>query len=203
MRSPAAGRDSAWPLWVVVSVIGAVLGTLAGWPLRALLTNPAPDWVVAALRDLGTIVTALIAAGAQWLLLRRYRLEVYWWVPASVAASVLAVLVVIPTVGRLVVPPGGSILPGGAVLSGGAAVGAAGLVIGAAQALVLRASAGNIALAWIPVTGIGGGLAGAVTSALSIQLPGLPALVAIGLLSAVGALLISASQAPVLRQLLS
>jgi len=124
-------------------------------------------------------------------------------VPATVAASVLAVLVVIPTVGRVVVPPGGSILPGAAVLSGGAAVGAAGLVIGAAQALVLRASAGNIASLWIPVTGIGGGLAGAVTSALSIQLPGLPALVAIGLLSAVGALLISASQAPVLRRLLS
>src|ERR1700730_19419914 len=106
MRSPAAGRDSSWPLWVVVSVIGAVLGTLAGWPLRALLTNPAPDWVVAALRDLGTIVTALIAAGAQWLLLRRYRLDVYWWVPATVAASVLAGLVVIPPVGRLDVPPG-------------------------------------------------------------------------------------------------
>ena len=203
MRPPAAGPDSAWPLWVVVSVTGAVLGTLAAWPVRALLTEPAPDWVVAALRDLGTIVTALIGAGAQWLLLRRYRLDVYWWVPATVAASVLAVLVVIPPVGRLVVPPGGSILAGGAVIAGGAAVGAGGLVIGAAQAFVLRASAGNIAWAWIPVTGIGGGLAGSVTSALSIQLPGLPPLATIGLLSAVGALLISASQAPVLRRLLS
>jgi hypothetical protein len=168
-----------------------------------MLSDLASEWLVAALRDLGTIVTALIAAGAQWLLLRRYRLDVYWWVPASVAASVIAVLVVIPTVGRLVVPPGGSILPGGAVLAGGAAVGAAGVVIGAAQAFVLRASGGNVAWAWIPVTGIGGGLAGAVTSALSIQLPRLPALATIGLLSAVGALLISASQAPVLRRLLS
>jgi hypothetical protein len=88
-------------------------------------------------------------------------------------------------------------------MAGGAAVGAAGLVIGAAQAFVLRASVGNMAWAWIPVTGIGGGLAGAVTSAVSIQLPGFPALATIGLLSALGALLISASQAPVLHRLLS
>src|ERR1700736_1255087 len=198
MRSPAAGRDSAWPLWVVVSVIGAVLGTLAGWPLRALLTNPAPDWVVAALRDLGTIVTALIAAGAQWLLLRRYRLDVYWWVPATVTASVLAVLVVIPYVLGLAIAPGGSISPSDNVIAGGAAVAAAGLLVGIAQALVLRTSAGNIAWAWTPATVVGAALARALTSALSSPLIGLPGLATLSLVPGVGALLIAASQAPAL-----
>ncbi|HEY4845991.1 MAG TPA: hypothetical protein VII89_09875 [Candidatus Dormibacteraeota bacterium] len=203
MRPPAGGRGSAWPLWVVVSVIGAMLGALAAWRVRALLTGPAPVLVVEAVRDLETIVSATIAAGAQWLLLRRYRLDVYWWVPATVTASVLAVLVVIPYVLGLAIAPGGSISPSDNVIAGGAAVAAAGLLVGIAQALVLRTSAGNIAWAWTPATVVGAALAGALTSALSSQLIGLPGFATLSLVPGVGALLIAASQAPVLHRLLS
>ena len=180
-----------------------MLGALAAWRVRAVLSVPAPVLVIEAVRDLETIVSAAIAAVAQWLLLRRYGLDVYWWVPATVTASVLAVLVVIPYALGLAVAPGGSISPGDNVIAGGAAVAAAGLVIGTAQALVLRTSAGNIAWAWIPATVVGGAFAGALTSMLSPQLFGLPAFATLSLLPGVGALLISASQAPVLYRLLS
>lgn len=203
MRPLAARRGTAWPLWVVVSVVGATLGALAAWRVRALLDVPAPVWVVDALRYLATIVSATVLAGAQWLLLRRYRLDVYGWVPATVMASLLAAIVVIPGVLRVAVDQGGSIRPSDTVLAGGAALAAAGLVIGAAQALVLRTSAGNIAWAWIPATVIGGGLAGALTSALSSQLFALPAFATISLVAGVGALLVSVSQAPVLDRLAS
>ena len=203
MRPLAARRGTAWPLWVVVSVVGATLGALAAWRVRSLLDVPAPVWVVDALRYLATIVSATVLAGAQWLLLRRYRLDVYWWVPATVMASLLAAIVVIPGVLRVAVDQGGAIRPSDTVLAGGAALAAAGLVIGAAKALVLRTSAGNIAWAWIPATVIGGGLAGALTSALSSQLFALPAFATISLVAGVGALLISASQAPVLDRLAS
>jgi hypothetical protein len=159
--------------------------------------------VVDALRDVATFVSATIAAVAQWLLLRRYRLYVYWWVPATVTASVLAVLFVIPSMLSHTLPPAGSIDPGANAIAGGLAVGAAGLVIGTAQALVIRASSGNIAWAWIPATVVGGGMAGALTSAMSSQLFGLPPFVTLSLLAAVGGLLISVSQAPVLYRLLS
>jgi hypothetical protein len=190
-------------LWVVVSVIGAMLGGLAAWRIRALLDAPAPILVVDVLRDLATIVNATIAAGAQRLLLRRYRLDARWWVPATVIASLLAVIVLIPTVLGRAVGPAGSINPSDMVIAGGAAVAAAGLAIGTAQALVLRTSAGNIAWAWLPATIVGGALAGASTSALSSQLFGLPPFATISLLAGVGALLVSASQAPVLYRLLS
>jgi hypothetical protein len=182
-------------------VIGTILGALAAWRIRTLLTTPAPALVIAAVLDLATIVSATIAAAAQWVLLRRYRLDVYWWVPATVAASVLAVIVVIPFV--LGPAPGGSINPSNTVIAGGAAVAAAGLLIGTAQALVLRTSGGHIAWAWIPATVVGGALAGSLTSALSSQLFGLPAFATLSLVPGVGALLISASQAPVLYRLLS
>ena len=190
-------------LWIVVSVIGGVLGALVAWRVRALLTVPAPAFVVDLLRYLATILSAAIAAGAQWLLLRRYRLEVYWWVPATVIAVLLTAIIVIPSVLRHAVGPLTAVHPTDTVTAGGAALAAAGLVIGAAQALVLRNSVGNLAWAWIPATTVGGGLAGALTSALSSQLFGLPTVAFITLLAAVGALLISASQAPVLRRILS
>jgi len=146
-------------------VIGGVLGALVAWRLRALLTDPARTFVVDVLRFIATIISAAIAAGAQWLLLRRYRLS-------------------------------------DPVIAGGAALAGAGLVIGAAQAIVLRASVGSTAWVWVPATVIGGGLAGALTSALSSQLIGFSMFAFISLLAAVGALLISACQAPVVARLL-
>ena len=155
----------AWASWVVVSVIGGVLGALVAWRVRALLTVPAPAFVGDVLRYIATIVSATIAAGAQWLLLRRYRLDVYWWVPATVIAELLTAIVVIPSVLRHAVDPLASVQPSDPVIAGGAALAAAGLVIGAAQAIVLRASVGDKAWFWVPVTAIGGGLAGAPRSA--------------------------------------
>jgi hypothetical protein len=200
---PEAGRGTAWLLWIVVSVIGGVLGGLVAWRVRALLSVPAPIFVVDLLRYLATILSAAIVAGAQWLLLRRYRLDVYWWVPATVIAVLLTAIIVIPSVLRHAVDPLAAVHPRDTVIAGGAALAAAGLVIGAAQAIVLRNLVGNRAWAWIPATAIGGGLAGALTSALSSQLFGLPTFAFISLLAALGALLISATQATVLHRLLS
>jgi uncharacterized protein (DUF1501 family) len=132
---------------------------------------------------------------------RRYRFELDWWVPATVAASLLDAVVVIPSVLHLA-DGTGVISPATAMIAGASALAAAGLVIGAAQALVLRGSARNIAWAWIPATIIGGALAGALTTALSAQFLGLPPFATISLVAATGALLTSASQAPVFLRLL-
>ncbi len=202
MVTRATRPGAAWALWVVVSVIGGVLGALVAWRLRALLTDPASTFVVDVLRFIATIISAAIAAGAQWLLLRRYRLDVFWWVPATVTAALLNAIVVIPSVLRHAVDPLASVHPSDPVIAGGAALAAAGLVIGAAQAIVLRASVGNRAWVWAPATVIGGGLAGALTSALSSHLIGFSTFAFISLLAAVGAFLISACQAPVVARLL-
>src|SRR5438128_1348926 len=76
-----------------------------------------------------------------------------------------------------------------------------GAVVGTAQALILRESGGNIAWAWIPATLVGGALAGALTTALSAQLFGLPPIATVSLVAAAGALLSAASQAPVFLRL--
>ena len=201
MVTRATRPGVAWASWVVVSVIGGVLGALVAWRVRALLTVPAPAFVGDVLRYIATIVSATIAAGAQWLLLRRYRLDVYWWVPATVIAELLTAIVVIPSVLRHAVDPLASVERSDPVIAGGAALAAAGLVIGAAQAIVLRASVGDKAWFWVPVTAIGGGLAGALTTALSTQLIGLSTFAFISLLAAVGAFMISACQAPVVARL--
>jgi hypothetical protein len=180
-----------------------MLGALAAWRVRTLFNGAAPVFVADGFRYLASIVNATVAAGAQWLLLRRYRMDVRWWVPATVIASVLAVVVLIPSVLGRVVAPIGLITPTDTVIAGGAALAAAGLVIGTAQALVLRTSAGSIAWAWLPATIVGGGLAGALTSVVSSQLFDLPPFATISLVAGVGALLVSASQAPILFRLLS
>ena len=200
--STRARRGPAWALWVIVSVIGGVLGALIAWRVRALLTFSASALVVDALRYIATIISAAIAAGAQWLLLRRYRLDVFWWVPATVTAALLNAIVVIPSVLRHAVDPLASVHPSDPVIAGGAALAGAGLVIGAAQAIVLRASVGDKAWLWVPATAIGGALAGALTSALSSQLIDFSTFAFISLLAAVGAFLISACQAPVVARLL-
>ena len=196
------GRRLAWALWIVVSVLAVVVGAIVAAQVRALAT--APDAVGSGLPYVATIVDALIVSGAQWLLLRRYRLDVYWWVPATVTADLIAATVVIPSVLELFVPRGATnpIIPATAMLSGAAALAAAGFVIGVAQALVLRTSAGTIAWAWVPATMVGGALAGALTTAISAQLFGFPYLVTVSLVAAIGGLLIAASQAPVLLRAL-
>src|SRR2546421_2700685 len=194
------GRKSqrlAWALWIAVTVIGAVVGALAAWQVRELAVA-GPASLADAFRYVATVLDAVVAAGAQWYVLRRYRLQVYLWGPATVTARLVAAIVVIPSVLGLFVPPvgNGPITLATAVTSGVAALAAAGLVIGTAQALVLRGSGGNIALAWIPATIAGGALAGALTTALSAQLFGLLPIATIGLVAAAGALLSAARQSP-------
>lgn len=192
----------AWALWIIVTVIGAVVGALAAWQLRRLALNGSPS-LLDAMRYLATVLDAVVASGAQWYLLRRYRLEVYWWVPATVSATLVAVIVVVPTVIGLFVRPGGTDLTlTTAVISGAAGLAAAGFVLGAAQAIVLRSSAGNIAWAWVPATIVGGAFAGALTSAISVQMFSLPYVEILSVVTATGALLTAASQAPVLLRLL-
>lgn len=201
----AIGRKSqrlAWALWIAAAIIGAVVGALSAWEIRQLALG-GPVSLIDALRYAATVLDAVVAAGAQWLVLRRFRLEVYWWVPATVTARLIAAIVVIPSVLGLFVPPAGSgpITMATAVISGATALAAAGLVVGTAQALVLRGSGGNIAWAWVPATIAGGALAGALTTALSAQLFGLPPIATISLVAAAGALLSAASQAPVFLRL--
>jgi len=194
------GQRMAWVLWIAVSIIGGVVAALAAWQIRTFFIG-GPTFIRQDARYVGTVVEALILGGAQWLVLRRYRLAADWWVPVSVGANLLNALVVVPSVLRLV-DGAGVISPTTAMIGGASALAAAGLVAGTGQALVLRGSAGNIAWAWVPATIIGGAFAGAVTTAVSVQLFGLPYVVFLGVLTATGALLTAASQAPVLLRLL-
>ncbi|MEA2635927.1 MAG: hypothetical protein QOH92_2694 [Chloroflexota bacterium] len=198
VRRPS--QRTAWALWIVVSVIGGVLAALAAWQIRTFFIR-GPAFISQDARYVGTVVEALILGGAQWLVLRRYRLAVDWWVPVLVAANLLNVIVVIPSVLRLH-DGAGVISPATAMIGGASALAAAGLVVGTCQALILRGSAGNVAWAWVPATIIGGALAGAVTTAVSVQLFGLPYGAFLSVLTATGTLLTAASQAPVLLRLL-
>jgi len=198
VRGP--GQRMAWALWITGSVIGAVVAALSEWQVRTFLgSGPAITSHNALYAS--TVVEALIASGAQWLVLRHYRLQLQWWVPVSVAANLLNAIVVIRTVLRPA-EGAGMITPHAAIIAGAAALAAAGVVVGTGQALVLRGPAGNTAWAWIPATAIGGALAGAVTMAVSAQLFGLPYVTIITVLTATGALLIAASQAPVFLRVL-
>jgi hypothetical protein len=198
IRGP--NQRMAWALWIVVSVIGGVLAALAAWQIRSLFVR-GPGYIRQDARYVGTVVEALILGGAQWLVLRRYRLAVDWWVPVLVAANLLNVSVVIPSILHLV-DGAGVISQATGILGGASALAGAGLVVGTGQALVLRGSAGNLAWAWVPATIIGGALAGAVTTVVSLQLVGLPYVVFLSLLTATGAVLTAASQAPVLLRIL-
>jgi hypothetical protein len=194
-------RRTEWLLWIAVSVAGSVAGALAAWQVRSLYEH-GPAVLHVDLGYIATLVNALIFSGGQWFVLQRHKLDAHWWVPATVAANLLAAIILIPTILNLFVPPSGMVITHGlAILSGGAALAAAGLVVGIAQALVLRGSVGNIAWAWVPATIVGGGLAGALTTALSAQLFGLTPVATIGLVAAAGALFPAASQAPVLLRL--
>ena len=198
LRGPS--QRMAWALWIIVSVIGAVLAALVAWQVRTFLAA-GPAFGSQSARYAATVAEALIFGGAQWLILRRYHLLLDWWVPASVAANLLNAIVVIPTVLRFAEGTG-MISPPAAMIAGGSALAAAGLVVGTAQALVLHRPAGNMAWPWVPATVIGGAFAGALTTALSAHLFGHPYIVFISVLTATGALLTAASQAPVLLRLL-
>jgi len=205
MRSPVVevrgtGQRMAWALWIVVSVVGGVLAALAAWQIRSLFIL-GPASISQDARYVGTVVEALILGGAQWLVLRRYRLAVDWWVPVLVAADLLNNIVVIPSILHLI-NGAGVISQATAMFGGASALAAAGLVVGTGQAFVLRGSAGNLVWAWVPATIIGGALAGAATTALSVQLFGLSYVIFLSALTATGALLIAACQAPVFLRVL-
>ena len=187
-------------VWIVASMVGAVAGSLAAWQVRLLIgQGPAELW-----KDLGylaLIANVVILAAAQWLVLRRFRLDAYWWLPATVGANLVTAIIVIPTVLNVFGQAVNPMTAAAAVLSAACALAVAGLVIGTAQAFVLRRSIGSLAWAWIPATGLGGALSGALTSALSAQLYGLPPVATLSLVAASGALLAAASQAPVLARI--
>lgn len=203
---PSAKSQSPAPLWMVwtaISVAGAVVGALIAWRTRLLIVS-GPDLLIQALRYIATIANAIILSGAQWFLLRRYKLDVYWWIPATVAAGLIAGILVIPAVLRPFASPGVVPSLSVAILSSALALGASGAITGTAQALVLRPSAGTIALAWIPATIVGAGLGGAATASISegLFLMGWPAYLSLSTLAALGALLVAVSQAPVLLRVL-
>jgi hypothetical protein len=185
----------AWLLWIVVSVIGAVIAALIGWQIR---THVGRDFAYAA-----TVVSAVIAAGSQWFVLRRYRLDVDWWVPATVVAYLIDVMIVEPSVlNRFIAAPDSSVAAEIAILGGALTLAAGGLVLGTAQALVLRPAAGDIAWAWIPATVVGGALAGGITTVIGGNVLTFPYVVALSGLSALGALLTAACQVPVVLRVL-
>jgi hypothetical protein len=188
-------------LWIGASVVGAIVGAVVAAQIRSFLP-PAPSSVTKDVAYIATVVDVLLLSGTQWFVLRRQHLDVDWWVPATVVANLITAIVVIPTVLSLFVETQGRPNLGAAIASGAAALAAAGLVVGLAQAVVLRTSSGNVAWLWLPATVLGGALAGAFTTAVAAQLLGLPALATITLVAATGALMTATVQAPVLLRVL-
>lgn len=202
------GNKQPWVLWIGITVLGAVIASLLAWQLRSL----APRASVSVQQLIGFIVaveTELIISAGQWLVLRRLKVDAYWWIPASVAANVVAAVIIVPPLITLAVARGiHPLTAGGALTAGMLSLAASKLVIGTAQALVLREAGGNVAWAWVPASVIGGVLAAVVTNALTLPLidavigRGWPGIALIGTLAAVGALVTSACQTPILMRLL-
>ena len=189
-------------LWIVITILGAVAGALAAFELR-LLIGGGPSVLWEDLGYLAILANVLIFSGAQWFLLRRFKVAADWWVPATVTANLVNAIVVIPTVLNAFGPSfDAALVMSTAILSGAAALAASGLVVGAAQAWILRSSARHVAWLWIAATVLGGALAGSVTTALSAQLLSLLPIATISLVAAAGALLTAACQAPVLVRII-
>jgi hypothetical protein len=213
MRAPVVGvrgpnQRLAWALWILVSILGAAIGAIVAWEIRSpFLQGPAPEQGLVG--SAATLVGALILAGGQWLVLRHYRFDAFWWVPATIAGNFAAAAIVVPGVINLALGRGVSpVNANSAVVFGAVALASSGLVVGTAQALILRTTAGNFAWLWIPATVLGGALAGAVTTALSPTLfqavvdHRLPIFALVGVANAVGALITSVCQAPILARVL-
>lgn len=197
-----------WLLWIGITVLAAVIASLVAWQLRSLM----PRGSVSVQQLIGFIVaveTELVISTGQWLVLRHYKVEAYWWIPASVAANVLAAVIIVPPLIALALARGiHPLTAGGALAAGMLSLGASTLIIGAAQAFVFREVGGKLAWAWVPASVIGGVLAAVVTNALTLPLVdavigrGWPVVLLIGTLAALGALVTSACQAPILMRLL-
>jgi hypothetical protein len=206
IRGP--NQRMAWAVWIVVSILGAAIGAIVAWEMQSrVLLGPAP--VQGLVGSSATLLSAFILAGGQWLVLRHYRFDAFWWVPATIAGNFVAAAIVVPGVINLALGRGVSpVNANSAIVFGAVALATGGLVVGTAQALVLRMTAGNFAWLWIPATMLGGALAGAVTTALSPTLfqavvdHGLPIVVLLGAASAVGALIRSVCQTPILARIL-
>ena len=193
-----ARRQPVAPFWIAVSVIAAVVGSLAAWQIRSLgQASGGQEFAF-----LATIVSAIIASGGQWLLLRRGRLDVYWWVPATVAADLIAAVVIAPSMLNLLISRSTVPSAGTAIFVGAIVLGAWGLVVGVAQALVLRRNTGQLAWIWIIATVLGGVLSGVFSTAFSSSLLTLPGVLAISVASALSSFLTSASQTPILARML-
>jgi hypothetical protein len=186
-------------LWITVSAVGGVVAALIGWQIRTHgSASTGQGFAYAA-----TVVSAVIAGGSQWFVLQRYRLDVFWWVPATVLASLINEIVVLPSVLSHFIPaPNSSVASEVAILGGALALAAGGLVVGLAQSLALRPSSGDIAWAWVPATIVGGALAGGLTTTLASDFFGLPYFVTLSALTAIGAVLTAASQVAVVIRVL-
>ena len=198
-------RRNTLLLWIPACVVGAAVGAMVAGEIRTLGLSMNSSAAFDALRYLATIVSAALAATAQWWVLQRGRLDAYWWVPGTVVAQLLANVLVLPSVLKLFVPlnPVHSFNPSLAdtMIAGGVALAAGGLLVGTAQTLVLRMSSGHGAWLWVPATMVGGALAGSATSALSLHFLVLTPLLAVGVAAATGSLLIAACQLVVLSRL--
>lgn len=213
VASSSGARQAVWFWWIVVSTIATVVAALLQWRIRTIFLS-GPDFIVAhylgydfLAQDLGyvaTVIGAIIVSGAQWLLLRRYRVAVDWWMPVTVVAGTLDAVVLVPSVLRAVQGLAGNpAVPtlNIVVAAGGAALGASGLVVGIAQWLVLRGNGRTVAIGWIPATVLGGVMAGSITTVISSHVRSFPPVLVLSALAGVGALLLAAVQGAILRRL--
>jgi hypothetical protein len=201
-------RRLIWLAWIGVTLIGSVLASQAGWQLRWIERGGSIQSQQVVI-FLSAIIGELILGGGQWLVLWRHKVDAYWWIPASVIGNVVAALLVVPAVTSLALRAG-IVQPlnhGGALAFGIVSLATSGVVVGFAQALVFRPLRGGIAWIWIPATVLGGAIAATLTNALSpVIIQAMPIVAfpddVIGALAAVGALAVSACQAPILVRLL-
>lgn len=205
-RAPRNFRRETLLLWIPASVVGAAVGAMVAFEIRSAGASMNSNAAQEALRYVATIASAGLAAAAQWWVLQRARVDAYWWLPGTVAAQLLASILVIPSALNLFIPvsPFSPFHPSLAqvMIASGAALAAGDLVVGGAQALILRASVGRVAWLWVPATVVGGALAGAATTGLSSHLLALTPLVAVSLAAATGSLLVAVCQLAVLPRLL-
>jgi hypothetical protein len=95
LRGPS--QRMAWAFWIIASVLGAAIGGAIAWEIRSLvLRGPAVEQGLVG--SAATLLSALILASCQWLVLRHYRFDAFWWVPATIAGNLVAAAIVVPGV---------------------------------------------------------------------------------------------------------